>query len=155
MPTSEDPFPDFPVDPDVTIEVDVPPPLVHTTAVAVIAVGGSLGALGRWAVAEALPHAAGRFPWDTFLTNVSGCFLIGVLMVLVTEVVTHKPLLRPFLGVGVLGGYTTFSTYIVDTQRAAAEGAPLVALGYLALTLLAALLSVYTGTVLTRAAVHR
>jgi len=76
-------------------------------------------------------------------------------MVIVTEVVTHRPLLRPFLGVGVLGGYTTFSTYVVDIQHTAGSGAALTALGYLALTLIGALLAVYTGTVLTRAAVRR
>ena len=53
MSTSEDPFPDLPVDPDVTLEADVPPPRIHTTALAAIAMGGALGALARWVVAEA------------------------------------------------------------------------------------------------------
>ncbi|WP_051809859.1 fluoride efflux transporter FluC [Actinoplanes subtropicus] len=128
---------------------------LHAPVLAAISAGGVLGALARYALARAWPHPPHGFPWSTFVINVTGCFLIGVLMVIVTEVVTHKPLLRPFLGVGVLGGYTTFSTYVVDIQRAAAEGAPLVALTYLTLTVVAALLAVYLGTVLTRAAVHR
>ncbi|MGZ4603740.1 MAG: fluoride efflux transporter FluC, partial [Kineosporiaceae bacterium] len=74
---------------------------------AVIAVGGALGSLGRWGVAEALPHAPGVFAWSTFVTNVSGCFLIGLLMVFVIDVWPPSRHLRPFLGVGVLGGYTT------------------------------------------------
>jgi CrcB protein len=121
---------------------------------AAISAGGVVGALSRYGIGSAWPHPAGGFPWATFVINVTGCLLIGVLMVLVTEVVTSRPLLRPFLGVGVLGGYTTFSTYIVDIQRAAGAGAALVALAYLGLTLIGALLAVWTGTTLTRAAVR-
>ena len=82
-----------------------------------IAAGGALGALGRYGLAVAWPHRPGRFPWATFVTNVSGCLLIGVLMVLVVEVWSAHRLLRPFLGVGVLGGYTTFSTFALDSDR--------------------------------------
>ncbi|MCU7726597.1 CrcB family protein [Actinoplanes sp. KI2] len=128
---------------------------LHASVLAAVSAGGVVGALARYGLATAWPHPPDGFPWSTFVINVTGCFLIGVLMVIVTEVVTHKPLVRPFLGVGVLGGYTTFSTYVVDIQRAAGEGAALVALGYLALTLIGALLAVYTGTVLTRLAVRR
>jgi CrcB protein len=83
----------------------------------VISAGGVLGASARHALAVALPHLPGHFPWATFVTNVSGCLLIGVLMVLITEVWPAHRLVRPFLGVGVLGGYTTFSTYTVDIER--------------------------------------
>ncbi|WP_433382362.1 fluoride efflux transporter FluC [Actinoplanes sp. CA-142083] len=119
-----------------------------------ISAGSVVGALSRYFVAQAWPHPAGGFPWSTFVINVTGCFLIGILMVIVTDVVTGKPLLRPFAGVGILGGYTTFSTYVVDIQRAAGEGAAWVALSYLALTLVCALLAVGAGTALTRAAVR-
>jgi CrcB protein len=109
--------------------------------------------LSRSFVAQAWPHPPAGFPWSTFVVNVTGCLLIGVLMVIVTDVVTTRPLLRPFVGVGVLGGYTTFSTYVVDIQRAAGAGAAWVALAYLALTLVFALVAVWAGTALTRAAV--
>ena len=147
--------PAAPTDPDVDLHVPTMRTELHAPVLAAISAGGVVGALARYGLATAWPHPPHGFPWSTFVINVTGCFLIGALMVIVTEVVTHKPLLRPFLGVGVLGGYTTFSTYIVDIQRTATAGAPLVALGYLALTLLGALLAVYTGTVLTRAALHR
>jgi len=90
---------------------------------AVIAVGGALGSLGRWGVAEALPHRPGAFAWSTFVVNVSGCFLIGLLMVFVVEVWPPSRYLRAFVGVGVLGGYTTFSTYMLDTRSMLVSGA--------------------------------
>ncbi|MDT8915282.1 fluoride efflux transporter CrcB [Amycolatopsis sp. PS_44_ISF1] len=117
---------------------------------AVIAVGGGLGSLARYGVAAALPTLPGRFPWGTFLTNVSGCFLIGVLMVVITEVRPAHRLVRPFLGVGVLGGFTTFSTYAVETRGLLQPGSVPLAFGYLGGTLVAALLAVLAGMALTR-----
>jgi fluoride exporter len=114
-----------------------------------------LGATGRHALAVALPHRPDQFPWATFLTNVSGCLLIGVLMVLIAEVWSAHRLLRPFLGVGVLGGYTTFSTYTVDVQQLVAAGAARTGLLYLAGTLIAALAAAYAGISLTRLVTRR
>jgi CrcB protein len=70
-------------------------------------------------------------------------------MVLATEVFTGRRLLRPFLGVGVLGGYTTFSTYIADIDRAATADAAGIALVYLATTLIGAMLAVWAGATTT------
>jgi CrcB protein len=120
-----------------------------------ISVGGALGALGRYGLSLLLPATPTGFPWGIFLVNVSGCLLIGVLMVLVTEVWTGRRLLRPFLGVGVLGGYTTFSTYVVDIQRLVNAGAAGTALAYLAGTAVFALLAVWIGLTLGRVAVRR
>jgi CrcB protein len=152
------PGPDEPpmaTDPDVDLRVPAQRRelAAHPAAVlGAIAVGGALGALGRFGVATALPTATGAFPWSTFAINVSGCFLIGVLMVAITEVWTAHPLVRPFLGVGVLGGYTTFSTSVVDFQRLVTAGAAATGLAYLAGTLVAALAALWLATVLTRAA---
>jgi CrcB protein len=121
----------------------------------VISAGGVLGAEGRYALTLAFPHAPGGFPWATFITNVSGCLLIGVLMVLITDVWSAHRLLRPFLGVGVLGGYTTFSTYVVEAQQLVVAGAARTALLYLAGTMLAALAAVYLGIWTTRLATAR
>lgn len=118
---------------------------------AVVAAGGMLGAAGRHGISVALPTADGGLPWSTFLVNVTGCLLIGVLMVLIVEARTAHRLVRPFLGVGVLGGYTTFSTYAVDVQTLIVAHRPGVALAYLAGTAVAALLAVQTGVVVTRA----
>jgi CrcB protein len=153
-PDRHDPFPGFPVDPDVTRDLDLPPPRVHRDAVAAVAVGGALGALARWGVAEAIPHDSGRFPWDTLLTNVAGCFLIGVLMVLVIEVLPDRRLVRPFFVTGILSGFTTFSTYTLDIRTLLAAGRPALAAAYLGGTLLLGLLAVVAGLRLTERVVR-
>jgi CrcB protein len=137
-----DPHPGFPVDPDVEVP---PPPHLPPGVVAAVAAGGALGALARWAIGEALPHGTDRFPWSTFTVNVAGCFLIGILMVLVVERWSHRPLARPFLGTGVLGGFTTFSTYAVDTRGLLAAGEPGLAAAYLLGTLAVGLVAVVAG----------
>nr|WP_205670329.1 MULTISPECIES: fluoride efflux transporter CrcB [unclassified Amycolatopsis] len=115
-----------------------------------IALGGGLGALARYGLAQALPTETGGFPWATFWTNVAGCFLIGVLMVLVTEAWSAHRLVRPFLGVGVLGGFTTFSTYAVEARNLLRPDTVPLAFGYLGGTLAAALLAVLLGHAITR-----
>jgi CrcB protein len=117
----------------------------------VIAVGGVLGAAARYAVGAALPHTPESLPWATLLINVSGCLFIGVLMVLIVDVWVAHRLVRPFLGVGVLGGYTTFSTYTVESLQLIVTGRPALALTYVAVTACAALVAVQLGASLTRA----
>jgi len=113
---------------------------------AAIAAGGALGALARYGVAEALPTKT--FPWATFGVNVSGCLLIGALMVLITRRFPQAKLLRPFAGVGFLGGFTTFSTYVLDITNTIAAGRAEVAILYLAGTLIAAVAAVRAGMAL-------
>ena len=114
---------------------------------AAISAGGVLGALARHGLALAWPHDPRHFAWSTWTVNVTGCFLIGVLMVLIGRFRPGQRLIRPFWGVGVLGGYTTFSTAAVDVLRAD----PATALAYLAATLVGAVLAVWLGTVLAEA----
>jgi CrcB protein len=75
---------------------------------------------------------------------------MGALMVTITELTSPHRLVRPFLGVGVLGGYTTFSTYSVDIQQMLAASRPGLALTYLVLTPLAALAAVWAGANIIR-----
>ncbi|XRQ06480.1 fluoride efflux transporter FluC [Actinomadura welshii] len=142
------------VDPDVD---PVAPELrrVPWTTLGAISVGGVLGSLARYQMTVAFPHRPDAFGWATWSINVSGCLLIGVLMVALTEVWRAHRLVRPFLGVGVLGGFTTFSTHIIEAQRALEAGAPGTGLLYLAVTLAGALVAVYAGAKLTRLAVRR
>ncbi|MGV9989283.1 fluoride efflux transporter CrcB [Streptomyces sp. NPDC003374] len=118
--------------------------------VAVVALGGVIGATARYAASLWWPTPPGGFPWATFWTNVVGCAVIGVFMVVVTEVRTAHRLLRPFFGTGVLGGFTTFSTYAVDIQRLTGSGHTATALAYLAGTLCAALAAVWLAATATR-----
>ncbi len=118
--------------------------------VGVVAAGGAIGALARYGLGVAVPHPRTGFPWATFGVNVTGCLLIGVLIVAVTEGFVAHPLTRPFIGTGVLGGYTTFSTAMVDTQHLWSAGAAWTGLAYLFGTLGAALLAVSLGVLATR-----
>ncbi|MER5305093.1 fluoride efflux transporter CrcB [Streptomyces lasiicapitis] len=123
----------------------------------VVAVGGAAGAAARYGASLLWPDAPGTFPWTTFGVNAVGCALMGVLMVLITQARTTPvhPLVRPFLATGVLGGFTTFSTYAVDSERLLDGGRVRTGLMYLALTPLTALAAVWAATVLTRRAVAR
>ncbi|MDD7938105.1 CrcB family protein [Actinomycetospora lutea] len=107
-------------------------------AVAAVAAGGVLGSLARWAVGVLLPTAPGGFPWATVGINVLGSLLMGVLVVVITEVRAAHPLVRPFLGTGVLGGFTTFSTFAVDAQTLLGSGHRATALASLGVTILGA-----------------
>lgn len=82
---------------------------------ATISAGGALGAVLRYGVGEAIGHSPDGFAWATLTVNVVGCLSIGVLMGVVTRVGVG-PLARPFPGTGLLGGLTTFSTYVADVQ---------------------------------------
>jgi len=127
-------------------------PVDGRTTLAAIAVGGMAGALCRYAVGVAWPHPSGAFPWSTLVVNTSGCLLIGVLLVVVLEITQPHPLVRPFLGTGVLGGYTTFSTASVDVQQLMDAGHAALALTYLGATLGAALLATWSGMTAARLA---
>ncbi len=100
-------------------------------ALAVVAGGGAAGALARWAIVATWPTAAGGAGWGTLAVNLLGCFLLGVLAARAAP----DTLLRLGLGTGVLGGFTTFSTLVVETDRGLAAGRPGVALGLLAVSL--------------------
>jgi CrcB protein len=124
------------------------------TVLAAIAAGGAAGAAARYLIGQSWPTPAGAFPISTLAINVLGCALIGVLMVLITDVWSRQRLLRPFLGTGVLGGFTTFSTYTVDIQRLVAGAHAGMALFYLTLTPIGALLAVWATATTTRRLVN-
>ncbi|MFE9332568.1 fluoride efflux transporter CrcB [Streptomyces sp. NPDC006925] len=118
--------------------------------VAVVALGGALGACARYGAGLLWPTPHGAFPWTTLGVNVAGCAVIGVFMALITDVWAAHRLVRPFLGTGVLGGFTTFSTYAVDIERLLEADATGTALGYLALTLVGAMAAVGLAAGTTR-----
>ncbi|GAA1593377.1 fluoride efflux transporter CrcB [Kribbella sancticallisti] len=155
-----DPSPREPVDSDVDLRQSAAAAYGQgrggeAAVLAAIAAGGAIGASARYLVGLAWPTTSGSLPWATLAINAVGCLLIGVLMVLVSEVWIQQRLLRPFVGTGILGGFTTFSTYSVDIQQLIADGHPGAALTYLAATVVGALAAVWAATRTTRALVNR
>ena len=118
--------------------------------VLVIAAGGSIGAAARYGLNTLWPASPGSFPWSTFTENVLGCLLIGALMVYLLEVLAPHRYARPFLGVGILGGFTTFSTYTADALGLVRAGAGPLALAYLSLTLVVAMTATWAGVIVAR-----
>ena len=114
------------------------------------AVGGALGALARWAIAEALPHSPDAWPWSTLLINLTGCLLLGVLFAVLATRVPEPSWVRPFVGVGVLGGYTTYSTFAAEIVDLSSAGAVLTAAGYLLVSVVGGVLAVAVGAVAVR-----
>jgi fluoride exporter len=96
-------------DPDL-LPAPVPP---LTQVLPLVAVGGALGALARYGLASAVPPAPSALPVATLVTNVAGCLLLGLLVGRLPQ----RVWLRAFAGTGVLGGFTTFSTFAVETDR--------------------------------------
>jgi fluoride exporter len=121
---------------------------------AAVAVGGGVGSVARYLLSVAFPAGHG-FPWAIFAVNVSGCFLLGLLMVYLLEVWPPRRLLRPLLGVGLLGGYTTFSTYAAGVMTLLTGHAPALADAYALSSILAGLVAVWAGTKTARVAATR
>jgi CrcB protein len=108
--------------------------------IGVVAAGGAMGALLRYALIVAFPEPADGFPWAVFAINVGGCFLLALLPA--SAAVRRHPHLPPLLGTGVLGGFTTLSTYADQSRALVADGHAGTAAAYVVGTLAAALAAV-------------
>jgi protein CrcB len=97
-------------------------PLVRKGMLAAVALGGLLGGLARYLLDLAFPTPAGGFPLTTFAVNVSGSFVLALLLVFVLEIWAPTRYVRPLAAVGFLGAFTTFSTWMVDTDRLLGDG---------------------------------
>lgn len=100
-----------------------------------VAAGGVVGTLARWGIGKALPAAPADFPWATLLVNVSGAFALGLLGVALIERMAHVGHLRTFLGIGLIGSYTTFSAMALEGVRIIEDGRVMLALTYWVATL--------------------
>ena len=118
--------------------------------VAVIAAGGALGVAARYGVGQAIPTAAGDFPWATFWINISGSFVLGLFMVVMVERLGPARYLRPFFGTGFIGAFTTFSTFSVETELLIKDDHVGTAAAYVAATLVVGLLCAWLGINLGR-----
>ncbi|MGA8247814.1 MAG: fluoride efflux transporter CrcB [Nocardioides sp.] len=120
---------------------------------AAIFVGGAIGAWARALVGMALVPATGGWPWATFLVNVVAAFLLGYLSTRLLERLPASNYQRPFLGTGLCGGLSTFSTMQVEVVRLFEHGAWAVAVSYVVASLVAGLLALHLATALVRRAV--
>ena len=118
---------------------------------AVIAVGGGLGSLARYGAGQWIEDRPRGFPLATFLVNVSGCLLLGVLMVFVADVWRPGRYARPFVGIGLLGGFTTYSTMMLDVRGLGAGAEWATAALYLVASVLLGLVGVWVAMMGTRA----
>lgn len=114
------------------------------TAVA-IAVAGALGALARWGLGTWFGQRFPTFPWGTLVINVSGSFLLGVLFAALVERGVGSPTIRLALMSGLLGAYTTFSTFSLETFRLIEDGAARAALTNIGLSVVLGLVAVWLG----------
>ena len=123
---------------------------VPPDVLAVIAVGGAVGAPARYGLAQLIRVPAGGFSWATFWTNLSGSLVLGFVLVLVIERFPPTRYLRPFLAVGFLGAYTTFSTYAVETDVLVKDGHLATAVVYALGSLVTGFVAAWCGIVLGR-----
>jgi len=116
----------------------------------VVLAGAGLGGLARYVAGSwIMLKYGGRFPLGTLLINVSGSFLIGVLMTLLTERLNPHPNWRLFLVVGVLGGYTTFSSFEYELYQSVRDGARWMGMLYLMSSVVLGYLGVWLGAIMT------
>lgn len=114
-------------------------------ALAVAAAGGAIGAVARYAVDLTAGHLGVALPWATLAINVVGCVLMGLLVSYVLAHPARHLLWRPFLGVGVLGGFTTYSAFAGDAVLLADQGAWYASAAYVIATLAGGLLALWAG----------
>lgn len=126
--------------------------------VGLVMAGGTVGTAVRAQLETTFAAPAGRFPWATLGINVSGAFLLGLLLELI---VLHpgdprrRQALQLTLGTGMLGGYTTYSTFVLEAISLEAHGVPLLALGYVVASLVAGFAAAFLAMGTTRAVVRR
>jgi CrcB protein len=119
---------------------------------AAIFVGGLLGTIARAELAEALPHRNDQWPWATFAVNVVGAFLLGYFTTRLQERLPLSAYRRPFLGTGLCGGLTTFSTMQLEILRMLDANAIGLAVGYAAASIAVGFAAVALATNLVRRA---
>lgn len=126
--------------------------MIGWQSVFAVLLGGGIGSVIRYLLTFAVSQWLGPgFPWWTFVINVSGSFIIGVVAEVVqTRAFAGAPLLRVFLMTGVLGGYTTFSTFSLDTLQLVEERVALLAFAYAAGSVLLGVAAAFGGIAMAR-----
>lgn len=115
-----------------------------------VALGGAVGALARVALAAWFPPQPGGFPWVTFVENVTGAFLLALVLTLLTERLALDPAVRLLLCTGALGAFTTYSTLAVEVDGLLRVGGAWLAVLYASTSVLLGLLAALLGVGLAR-----
>ena len=115
-----------------------------------VAIGGAAGSLLRYFVASAIQHPTMQFPWGILVVNVTGGFLMGLIVELSALKMNLTPEIRAFLTVGILGGYTTFSTFSLDSVLLIERGAYASAAGYIIGSTVLSIAALFAGLFLVR-----
>jgi CrcB protein len=117
-----------------------------------VASGGGLGACARYELGLTFaPATPPSFPWVTLAINLVGAFALGLLLTLVLEVWPPTRYVRPFAAIGILGGFTTFSTFVVEADRLIGAGRIALSTSYVVISLLGGIVSCALGYVLALA----
>lgn len=113
--------------------------------------GGAVGAAARYGLARALSGPSGGWPWHTFIANVAGGLLMGLVAAYVVRSGAVDENIRLFAGVGILGGFTTFSAFSLEMAQMVERGEVALAGGYALASVLLALLALFAGLAFGRA----
>jgi CrcB protein len=134
--------------------MSMPSPL---TASSYVALGGAVGSLLRYQSGRMLTYILGpatvtAFPWATLMVNVLGSLAMGILAGLLARHGQHGETFRLLIGVGLLGGFTTFSSFSLEMMLLIERGQPTLAISYAAISLFAGLSALYLGLIAMRIA---
>lgn len=117
-----------------------------------IAVGGALGAVMRYVLSSQITHFAGSgFPWGILIVNLLGCFIMGVIAELGVLSVNLSPEMRAFLTTGILGGFTTFSAFALDSAVLMERGDLVGSMAYVAASVGGSIMALFAGLAIVRA----
>lgn len=116
-----------------------------------VMLGAAVGGVARYIVWAAITQRfSGKFPLGTLAVNLTGCFAIGVLMTVLTERLVADPRWRLLLVTGVLGGYTTYSSFAWETFQSIRDGSPWIGLIYVMASVILGYLAVWCGALLAK-----
>jgi len=142
---------DLPLDPDIDVDIGR---RTDARVLAAISIGAMIGATARYKLATWIHVPAGGFPWATFWTNVSGSLVLGALLWVLVERYPPSRYARAFAGTGILGAYTTFSTFSVETDVLVKDGHVGVAVAYVVASLVVGIAAAWFGVVAARKVVR-
>lgn len=124
---------------------------MNFATVMAVAAGGAFGSVLRYLLSLAVHGVLGRgFPWGTLAVNVLGCFAMGVLFVLFLDRFENNTVMRAGILIGVLGGFTTFSSFSIETFNLIEEGAHLKALANVSASLFLCVAATWGGVIIGR-----